>query len=113
VRLTMDPRDAERFGCAESLPLDLTEITIADMNELADRFDFEPETFPPCLFGQRVETDAGVTFKAPPWQRWALVWLALRLNGFEVTWAEAGKARAGRLRWFVGDDEPVEGATDG
>lgn len=106
--LTLDAADAARFGCEPRLPFDMMDVTVADMAELSQRFDFEVEDWPYPLQGEIPLEQAGnpdAVVKPPPWQRWALVWMALRQNGCAVSWDDAGTVRLFRTR-IERDDPP-------
>ena len=105
-------RDRERFGCAEGLELDLMEICIADLEELADRFGFDPDDWPIPIIGEVPFEQAGSPDAKPVkprWQKQAAVWLALHQAGHDATWDEVGKVAAERVVYTrePGKDEPA------
>lgn len=93
--------DRQRWGLDDEwLDFDPNDISVADLGELGDRFDFEAPDWPEVFFGQLTLDQAGdpnAVPKAPRWQRHAFVWMTLRQNGHPVSWDEAGEARIGRM----------------
>jgi hypothetical protein len=107
VRIRLDPKDAERLGCDEILPLELWDISIVDLDALADRFEFDPDDWPTPLIGEIAFADAGdpdAQPVVPRWQKQAAVWLAVRMSGVDITWEQAGSVAALKVRYL--DDEP-------
>ena len=94
--IRLDDKDRERLGCDEWLPWDLWAVTIGDLDELAERFNFDPDDWPTPFFGELTLEQAGdpdAKPKAPKWQFRAGIWLALRQAGVEVSWADMAKVR--------------------
>jgi hypothetical protein len=88
--------DRERLGCAEWIAWDAWAITVGDLDELSERFSFEPDEWPEPLFGQLTLEQAGdpdAKPKAPRWQKQAAIWMALRQSGLEVSWDDVAKVR--------------------
>lgn len=107
--------DRRRWGLDEWLEFDPNDITVADLSELCDRFEFEVEDWPGVFFGQLTLDQAGDSDakpKPPRWQRHAFVWMTLHQNGHVVSWDEAGEARIGRIEMrqdpSPGKDGPLE-----
>lgn len=112
-RVQLGDRDRERLGCGEALDFDLMEISIADLEELSERFGFEPEDWPTPLIGEIPFEQAGSPDAKPVRPRWqtrAVVWLALHQSGHDATWDEAGKVAYNRVR-FVNEEEPGKDET--
>jgi hypothetical protein len=109
--------DRERFGCEEWLDFDVRDVTVADLGELAERHGFDPYDWPEPFFGALTLDQAGdpdAKPRPPRWQGHAAVWMALRQNGCDVSWADAGTARIGRARSRPGpgkDGPPEEPST--
>lgn len=115
--LVLDSADAQRFGCAERLDFDPMDLSLADMAELSERFSFDIEDWPYPLQGEIPLEQAGnedAQPKAPKWQMWCVAWLALRQNGVDVSWEEAGKAKIFRMRIErePGKDQPDSPSSD-
>lgn len=93
--------DRARWGLGDEwLEFDPNDISVADLGELCDRFDFEPPDWPEVFFGRLTLEQAGdpeAVPKAPRWQRHAFAWMVLRQNGHHVSWEEAGEARIARM----------------
>lgn len=109
MRIRLDPRDAERLGCEQILPFDLVDVTVADVEELATRFEFDPYDWPIPFIGEVAFADAGnpdAVPHRPPWQQRTVVWLALRQVGLVVTWEQAGSVRSQPLGFLEDDVEP-------
>lgn len=105
--------DRERFGCEEWLDFDVRDISVADLGELSERFDFDPYDWPEPFFGALTLEQAGnpdAKPKPPRWQGQATVWMLLRQNGCDVSWDGAGAARIGRARSrpSPGKDDPEQ-----
>jgi len=95
VEIRLCEEDQKHFGCPEWLDFDLRNVTVADMEELSERFGFDPDDWPEPFYGQLTLEQAGdpdAKPKPPRWQGRAVAWLALRQNGFPVLWDEAGAA---------------------
>lgn len=91
------PEDRALFGCGEWLPCDIRAISVADLEELSERFAFDPEDWPEPFSGQLTLEQAGdpdAKPKPPRWRNRALIWMILRQNGCDVSWEDVGKARA-------------------
>lgn len=102
--------DRERFGCDEWLEFSPLAISVADMEELSDRFGFDPEDWPEPFIGQLTLEQAGnpdAKPKPPRWRNHAVAWMLLRQNGHDVSWEEAGAVRLHLAKG--GDPPPVEG----
>jgi hypothetical protein len=109
VRLRLDPRDAERLGCEPVIKFVMGDVTVAEVEELSDRFEFDPYDWPHPFLGEIAFEDAGnpdAKAKAPRWQQRAVVWLTLRQAGLEVSWEQAGGVRAQTLGFLVDEEEP-------
>lgn len=112
----LSDQDRERFGCAEWLPYSPYDISVADLEDLSDRFDFDPSEWPTPLFGELTLEQAGdpTAKPVPPrWQMRATVWQILRQNGHDVSWDDAGTVRIGHVtaRRIEGKDpEPSPGS---
>lgn len=109
MRLRLDENDAKTLGCEQILPLDLAAIAIADLDELAARFEFDPEDWPHPLVGEVAFEDAGnpdAKPKKPRWQKRAAVWIAVRNSGVEITWEQAGRVQALKTVYLADEVEP-------
>lgn len=109
MRLRLDEDDAKMLGCERILPLDLSAIAIADLDELSERFDFDPEDWPTPLVGEIAFADAGnpdAKPKKPRWQKQAAVWVAVRCSGVEITWEQAGRVQALKTMYLADEVEP-------
>lgn len=110
--------DRQRFDCKEWLPVELADASITDVEELSDRFGFDPiDDWPEAMRGTISLEDAGQgedKRKRPKWYMRALVWMALHQNGHDVSWDDAGLVQFLRLD-FKSDDpvEPGKGEADG
>lgn len=108
--------DRERFGCAEWLPYSVLDITIDDLEELSDRFGFDPTEWPTPYLGELTLEQAGdpdAKPVPPRWQMRAAVWQILRQNGHDVSWDDVGTVRAGQVlvrREEGKDPEPSPGS---
>lgn len=108
--------DRERFGCAEWLPYSALNVNVADLEDLSERFDFDPSEWPTPLFGELTLEQAGdpdAKPVPPRWQMRAVVWQILRQNGHQISWEDAGLAHVGlmRVRREEGKDpEPSPGS---
>jgi hypothetical protein len=88
--------DRERFGCEEWLTYSPYGVSVADLEELSERFDFDPSEWPTPLFGELTLEQAGDPDAkpiAPRWQMRATVWQILRQNGHDVSWEDAGSVQ--------------------
>lgn len=109
MRLRLDEDDAKKLGCENILPLDLAAIALADLEELAERYDFDPEDWPHPLVGEVAFEDAGnpeAKRKKPRWQKQAAVWIAVRASGVDVTWEQVGKVQAMKTLYLADEEEP-------
>lgn len=109
MRLRLDPRDAERLGCEQVTQFVLGDVTVAEVEELAERFSFDPYDWPHPFLGEIAFEDAGnpdAKPRTPRWQQRAAVWLTLRQAGVEASWELAGTVRAQQLG-FLSDEEDV------
>lgn len=106
--------DRKLFGGPEWLEWSLAAISIADLSELADRFDFDPTDWPTPFAGELTLAQAGdpnAKPKPPRWQKQAMVWMMLRQNGVEVAWDETARARPFLAQTFVEPDENEDDET--
>ncbi len=97
----LSDEDRKRYGTAEWLDFSVLDISVADLEWLSERFDFEPNAWPTPFFGELTLEQAGVegAEPVPPrWQRRALAWMLLRQNGHMVSWDEAGEVRSHRVQ---------------
>lgn len=109
MRLRLDEDDAAKLGCEQVLSLDLAAIGIADLDELAARFEFDPEDWPHPLVGEIAFEDAGnpdAKPKRPRWQKQAAVWIAVRGSGVDITWEQAGRVQAMKTVYLADEDAP-------
>jgi hypothetical protein len=109
-RVSLCEEDRERFGVGEWLNFDLRNISVADMEFLSDRFDFDPADWPAPFVGELTLAQAGdpdAVPAAPRWQSRAMCWILLRQNGARVSWDEAGEVRHMLMR-YQRADEPDE-----
>lgn len=109
MRLRLNEQDAERLGCEQVLTFETALVSVADVGELADRYDFDPYDWPHPLFGEIAFADAGnpdAKPKPPRWQQHAVVWLTLRQNGHAVSWDAAGTVSAMRLAFLADEEAP-------
>jgi hypothetical protein len=113
MRLQVPDVDQTEFGVPEVLEFDLWSISVDDLDELSERFGFDPMDWPDPFVGEVTLEQAGdpdAQPKPPKWRSRALVWMALRQNGFDVSWEAAGKARA--FRWRPLPEPEVERGKD-
>lgn len=106
MQLRLCDEDRRHFGCPEWIEFDLRNICVADLEELSERFGFDPDDWPDPLRGQLTLEQAGdpeAKPKPPRWRDRAIAWMALRQNGFPVSWDEAGAAHV--LLMAKRDDE--------
>lgn len=85
--------DRPKFGLDGWINYDVRAISVADLEELSERFDFDPADWPEALFGQLTLDQAGdpdAKPKAPRWRNRAIVWMLLRQNGVDISWNDAG-----------------------
>lgn len=109
MRLRLDEDDAAKLGCEQVLSLDLAAIGIADLDELAARFEFDPDDWPHPLVGEIAFEDAGnpdAKPKRPRWQKQAAVWIAVRGSGVDITWEQAGRVQAMKTVYLPDEDAP-------
>jgi hypothetical protein len=95
VKIRVCDEDRELFGCDEWLEFTPLNISLDALDELAQRFDFDPGEWPEPFYGQLTLEQAGVEGakpKSPPWRARATVWMLLRQNGFPVSWEDVGKS---------------------
>ncbi len=108
----LSPADRERFGCQEWLAdVNSLAISVADLEELSERFDFNPSDWPAPFVGEITLEQAGDpdAVAAPPrWQGRALFWMLLHQNGHPVSWDEAGTVQVGLAEY-----RPVEVVAEG
>lgn len=106
MRLRLSEKDAERLGCEQILPFDTSEVSVGDVEELAERFGFDPYDWPQPFLGEIALENAGEGAEPTPpkWQRRAVVWLALRQADRDVTWDVAGSVKVAGVAYL--DDEP-------
>jgi hypothetical protein len=113
MRLQVPDVDQKEFGTPEVLEFDLWSISVDDLDELSERFGFDPMDWPDPFVGEVTLDMAGdpdARPKPPKWRSRALVWMALRQNGFDVSWESAGKARA--FRWSPLPEPEVDRGKD-
>lgn len=113
MEVRLGEKDRNRFGCTEVLDLDLTDISIADLEELSERFKFDPFDWPIPIQGEVPFEQAGnpdAERERPRWQIHACVWIALHQAGHDVSWAEAGTVAA--MKVGFGKPEEVEGKAE-
>lgn len=111
MKVRLCDKDRELFGCAEWLEWSPADISIDDLDELAGRFNFDPEEWPEPFFGQLTLEQAGdpeAKPKPPPWRSRAVIWMMLRQNGHPVSWEETGKAHP----YLAQTDVPTNDVTD-
>lgn len=106
MRLRLSEKDATRLGCEQILPFDTSEVSVGDVEELAERFGFDPYDWPTPFLGEISLENAGEGAQPipPKWQRRAVVCLALRQAGHEVTWEQAGTVKVTGVAYLA--DEP-------
>jgi hypothetical protein len=96
MRFQLCEQDRERFGAPEWLSFDLRAISVRDMDELSERFGFDPDDWPMPFAGELTLEQAGdpdAEAKPPRWQKHAWCWMLLRQNGVDASWDEAGEVR--------------------
>ena len=100
MRFQIGEADQKEFDAPEWLDFDLRAISAGDLEELSDRFGFDPMDWPDPWIGEIALEDAGdgAVPKPPKWRNRALAWMLLRQNGIDVSWEEAGKARVFLMR---------------
>lgn len=106
MRFQLPESDQQEFGVAETLESDLWGISVDDLEELAERFGFDPMDWPEPFVGQLTLEQAGdpdARPKPPSWRNRAMVWMTLRQNGVDASWERAGKAHV--FRWQPIPDE--------
>jgi hypothetical protein len=96
AQMRLGDRDRERLGCPEWLDFDYTGATIEDIEAICDATGIDFDEWPSCLlpavrFEDMEKPEAKP--RTPAWRNRCLVFLALRQNGIESTWADAGKVR--------------------
>jgi hypothetical protein len=113
VKIRLCDEDRETFGCPEWLePVSPHDISLNDLDELAQRFNFDPNDWPEPFNGQLTLEQAGVEGarpKPPPWRMRALVWMLLRQNGIAVSWEDVGKAHPLSMTTDRADPSPGKG----
>lgn len=108
--------DRTLFGCPEWLTFDARAISIADLEELSDRFSFDVEDWPEPFRGQLTLDQAGdpnAVPRPPRWRNRALIWMLLRQNGVNVSWDDAGKAHVYLLEAHAEESDAVTPGKDG
>lgn len=113
MQIRLCDEDQRHFGCPEWIDFDLRNICVADLEELSERFGFDPDDWPEPLRGQLTLEQAGdpeAKPKPPRWRDRAIAWMALRQNGLPVSWDEAGAAHV--LLMAKRNDEVPEGKGD-
>lgn len=106
--ISFGEKDRARWGLDEWLEFDPRDITIGDLQELSERFEFDHTDWPSPYFGEIPLEQAGspdAQRVAPKWQIQATAWMCLRQNNIPVSWDEAGAIQAGWMRWRTGADE--------
>lgn len=86
-------KDRARYGLPEWIDYSPYSITLADIQELSERFDFDATDWPDPYLGQITLEQAGdpdAKAKPPKWRNWAWAWMLLRQNGVDASWADAG-----------------------
>jgi len=99
--LRFPDEDRERWNLPEWVDYSPSDITIADLEDLSERFDFELAEWPDVYFGQIPFEAAGQEDAkpvAPKWQARAALWMALHQGGAQVSWEDAGTVRLGRCQ---------------
>lgn len=107
-RFSIPESDQKEFGAPDVLVWDPVDITVEDLEELSERFGFDPADWPIPLNGELTLEQAGdpdARPKPPKWRNRALVWMTLRQNGMDVSWQHAGKGHF--YLWRRVPDEPV------
>lgn len=87
--------DRAKFALDDWLDYDVRRISVADLEELSERYDFDPTDWPDPLLGALTLEQAGdpdAKAKPPRWRNRAIVWMLLRQNGVQATWEQAGEA---------------------
>lgn len=87
--------DRAKFDLDDWLDYDVRRISVADLEELSERYDFDPTDWPDPLLGALTLEQAGdpdAKPKPPRWRNRAIVWMLLRQNGVQATWEQAGEA---------------------
>lgn len=99
--------DRERFSLPEWCEFDLRNISLADMDELSARYEFDPDDWPEPFLGQLTLEQAGdpdAVAKPPRWRNHAFCWMLLRQNGVRASWDEAAEVHYMLVQTKV--DEP-------
>lgn len=101
MRFSLCEEDRLHFGAPEWLTFDPRNISINDLEELSDRFGFDPVEWPAPFYGELTLEQAGdpdAEPKPPRWRNHALAWMLLRQGGLDVSWEDAGSMRIFRTR---------------
>lgn len=110
MRLSPCLEDRVRFALPEWLDFDLRNISVADMDELSDRYGFDPEDWPAPFLGELTLEQAGdpeAVPKPPRWRNHALCWMLLRQNGIPASWDEAATVKYMMIRTeSIAEPEP-------
>lgn len=112
MKIRVGERDQKHFGVAEVLEFDPRAITVAELEELSERFGFDPNDWPDPLIGELTLEQAGDPDAKPTPPRWrnhAYAWMLLRQNGCDVTWDEAGHFRFFEIEILAEDEAPESG----
>lgn len=110
-RFSIPESDQREFGAPAVLDWNPLDITVEDLEELSERFGFDPSDWPVPLNGELTLEQAGdpdAVPKPPKWRNRALIWTTLRQNGIDVSWERAGKGHFYLWR-RVADDEVTPG----
>lgn len=100
--ISLGDKDRERFNVEEWLEFHPVDISIADLDEISERFGFDYTEWPEPFWGEIPFEQAGnpeAERATPRWQIQAAAWMALRQNAATVSWEDAGTVRIGRMRW--------------
>lgn len=111
MRVRLGDEDRKRYELPEWCGFDLRDITLVDLNELSERFGFDPNDWPDPFMGEITLDQAGdpdAKPKPPPWRNQALMWMILRQNGCDVTWEQAAHTKPMMAIW-ESDPEPERG----
>ena len=101
MRLSLCEEDRVRFSLPEWLEFDLRNISVADMDELSDRYGFDPDDWPAPFLGELTLEQAGDPDAVPKPRRWrnhALCWMLLRQAGVPASWDEAATVKYMMIR---------------
>lgn len=99
MQIRLCDEDRKAFGVDEEwLDFDLVDISVDDLDLLAERYNFDPMDWPTPFLGELTFEQAGdenATPKPPRWQSRVAPWMLLRQAGKDVSLEDAGK-----VRWF-------------